>query len=187
MTKPDAAPSRRKPNPWRIAGWTLAVLLLLLPLVAMQFTTEVDWTAADFVFAAVLIGGVGLAIELAFRSNRNGAYRLAVALFVGAAFLLVWINAAVGIIGGEDNPLNLLYAGVLAIACAGAVVARFRARGMARAMSVAAAAQAVVGIIAVIAEAHLPPGPLGLIVLNGGFVAMFAASAVLFGRAARVA
>lgn len=30
-------------NPWRIVGWGTAAALLLLPLVAMQFTSEVNW------------------------------------------------------------------------------------------------------------------------------------------------
>ena len=40
--------------PWRIIGWSIPATLLLLPLVAMRFTDEVNWTFSDFVFAAVL-------------------------------------------------------------------------------------------------------------------------------------
>ena len=47
-------------NRWRIAGWALAISALLLPFMAMQFTREVNWTGSDFIFAAVMIGGVGL-------------------------------------------------------------------------------------------------------------------------------
>ena len=32
-----------------------------------------------------------------------------------AAFLLIWINLAVGINGSEDNPANLMYGGVLTV------------------------------------------------------------------------
>jgi len=175
---------RRGVNPWRLAGWSLAALLLLLPLVAMQFTRDVNWSPFDFAFAAVMIGAVGIAFEVAVRATRNTAYRGALAIALAAAFLLVWINAAVGIIGDEDNPLNLLYLGVIAIAFGGMAWASFRARGAARAMNAAAAANAIVGVVAVVAGRNEPPGIVGLIVLNGFFVLLFLAAARLFGVAA---
>lgn len=55
------------------------------------------------------------------------------------------MNGAVGIVGSEDNPANLMYGGVLAVGIVGAVIARFRAEGMAR-------AQGSVALIALIAE-----------------------------------
>jgi len=85
----------RGPNPWRVAGWSLAALLLLLPVIAMQFTREVNWTPFDFAFAAVMIGGVGIAFELTVRATRNNAYRSGFAIALAAAFLLIWMNGAV--------------------------------------------------------------------------------------------
>jgi len=174
----------RGPNPWRVAGWSLAALLLLLPLIAMQFTREVKWAPFDFAFATVMIGGVGIAFELTVRATRNNAYRSAVATALAAAFLLIWINGAVGIIGDEDNPLNLLYIGVIAIAFGGMAWARFRARDTSRAMMAAAIANAAVGVVAVVAGRNDPPGIVGLIVLNGFFVLLFLCAARLFGIAA---
>ncbi len=174
-------------NPWRIAGWGLAATLWLIPLATMRITDAVNWTAFDFVFAAVMIGGVGIAFELAVRTTRNLAYRAGSGLALVTAFLLIWINAAVGIIGDEGNPLNLLYGVVLATALAGAIGARFRARGMARAMTAAAIVQALVGGVAVVAGGSAPPGPTGQIVLNGLFVLLFAGAALLFARAAGTA
>ena len=52
-------------SPVRVTLWSLAALLS--PLVAMQFTEEVRWDAADFIFAGILIGSVGVAYELAVR------------------------------------------------------------------------------------------------------------------------
>src|ERR687893_678489 len=86
----------RRGSRWRIAVWGTAAFLLLLPLVAMQFTDEVNWDETDFI--------------------------------------LVWMNLAVGVIGSEDDPLNLMYGGVLAVGIIGAVVARFQPDAMARAM-----------------------------------------------------
>jgi hypothetical protein len=52
------------------------------------------------------------------------AYRFAVGLALTAAFLIVWMNVAAGLIGIEDDdPANLLYVGVLALH--GAFVALF--------------------------------------------------------------
>lgn len=172
---------------WRIAGWGFAAALIVTPAVAMQFTSEVKWTALDFVFAAVMIGGTGLLIELAVRRSRNWAYRGGAALALAAAFLLVWINAAVGIVGGEDNPANLVFPAIVAIAAVGTLLARARPSGMARTMLVTAAAQALTGaaVFAFGIASTQPPGPVGLLVLIEGFAAMWLGSALLFRRAAR--
>jgi hypothetical protein len=113
-----------------------------------------------------------------------GAYRAAVAVALAAAFGLVWINLAVGIIGTEDNPANLLYAGVLAVGIVGAVLARGRPEGMARALFATALAQAGAGAAAAIAGwGHPASPPLELALLNGGFAALWLASAWLFRKA----
>jgi hypothetical protein len=171
----------------RLSVWAAVVaLILMVPLVAMQFTDEVIWTLFDFVFMGALLFGTGLAYELVARKAGTIAYRVAVGLALAAAFLLVWINGAVGIIGSEDNPANLLYGGVLAIGFIGAIVARFHPHGMARALFATALAQALVPVIAFIiwkpsfAEA---PGILGVFVLNAFFVMLFVGSALLFRRA----
>jgi len=185
MAKTTESGRRRRLNPWRVAGWSIAGLLLLLPLVAMQFTDEVRWTPFDFAVAAVMLGGVGLIFEVTARATRNAAYRGAVAVALAAAFLLVWINGAVGIIGDEDNPLNLLYLGVIAIGFGGAAWSRFRARGASRAMLAAAIATTAICAVAVIVGRSEPPGTFGLIVLNGFFIMLLLGAARLFGVAAR--
>jgi hypothetical protein len=112
-------------------------------------------------------------------------YRLAVGVALAAALFLIWVSLGVGIIGRDGDPANLMYFGVLAVGIIGAVVARFRPRGMARAMAATALAQALVAAIALIARLGYPwSGPLELTLLNGFFVALFAGSAWLFWRAA---
>jgi hypothetical protein len=172
---------------WGIALWGAAALMLLLPLIAMQFTDEVNWDETDFiVFGAMLFGACG-AFELAARMTGNIAYRAAVGVAVVAAFILIWINLAVGVIGSEDNPANLLYGGVLAVGIIGATIARFQPRAMARALVATALAQALVAIIAISAGLGMPwSGPLELLALNGFFAALWLLSAWLFRRAARV-
>jgi hypothetical protein len=179
--------SGRRGSRWRIAAWAVAALLLLLPLVAMQFTDEVAWTAFDFAFMGALLGGIGLGFELAVRKTGNAAYRTAAGVALAAAFLLIWINGAVGIIGSEEEDANLLYGGVAAVALIGAIVAGFRPAGMALAMSATALTQALVPVIA----STFVPGSKPLVwspevlVLTGFFIALWLISAWLFRKAAR--
>lgn len=162
---------------WRIAGWSAAAVLLLLPLVAMQFTDEVNWSGADFVVFGALLACVGGAFELAARTTRSTAYRAAVGVALLTAFILVWANGAVGIIGAEDNPANLMFGGVLAVGFVGSAVARFRPRGMARVLVATALAQTLVAVIAAVA------GWGDIAVATVFFGALWLASAWLFRRA----
>jgi hypothetical protein len=167
-------------------GWGMAAVLLLLPLVAMQFTSEVNWTLSDFVFAGAMFGLVGGTYELAIRLSRNYAYRGGVAVALLAAFLLVWINLAVGIIGNEDNPANLIFFAVIAIALTGSIAARFDAIGMARAMTVTAVVQELIAVTVLFVGLGRtePPGPVGLFALISFFAFLWIASAALFRKAA---
>jgi hypothetical protein len=163
-----------------------AAFILLLPLLAMQFTDEVAWDLADFAVAAALLVGTGLVYELAARKAGSIAYRAAVGVALAAALLLVWVNLAVGVIGTEDDPANLMYVGVLAVGVIGALIARFQPHRMARALFATALAQALVAMIALIAGLGSPVnGPLQILIGNGFFVALFVGSARLFRHAAR--
>ncbi len=177
----------RRGSRWRIAAWAVAALILMLPLVAMQLTDEVNWDVADFAFAGALLIGTGITYELAVRKTGNTAYRAAVGVALAAAFILVWVTGAVGIIGNEDNPANLMYGGVLAIGIIGAIIARFQPHGMARALFATALAQALVAVIALAAGLGStgPISPLDILALTGFFVALFVGSALLFWKAAR--
>ena len=178
--------SRRRSR-WRMAAWGTAAALLLLPLLAMQVTDEVNWDLADFAFAGALVIGVGVTYELAARMTRGRAYRAAVGIALAAAFILVFANAAVGVIGSEDNPANSLYFGVLAVGIAGALMARFRPAGMARALVATALAQALAAGIALVGG-MAPPGSgpqLDILLLTAFFVALWLTSAWLFWKAAR--
>jgi hypothetical protein len=168
----------RRGFPWRIAAWGTAALLLLLPLVAMQFSDEVVWTGFDFAFAGAMIGGVGLLFEMTVRMARNNAYRSAIGFALAAAFLIVWANGAVGMIGNEDNPYNLLFIAVIGLALIGAIAARFRPAGMALAMTAAAVAHGGVAIVGMFADAR--GGAVSLV-----FAGFWLLSAALFRKAAR--
>ena len=162
-------------------------IILLLPLIAMQYTDEVVWDLADFVVAGVLLFGTGLAYELMARKGGTVAYRAAVGIALATVFLLVWVNGAVGIIGSENNDANLMYFGVLAVGIIGAIIARLQPLGMARALFVTALAQALVPVIALTIwqpTSWGAAGVFGVFVLNAFFVMLLVGSALLFKRAA---
>ena len=82
------------------------------------------------------------------RMGGGRAYAIGLGLTIAGVLLMSWANLAVGIIGNEEDPANRLYWGVVAVALAGAVLARFRPRGMALALAATALAQTVVAVIA---------------------------------------
>jgi hypothetical protein len=84
----------------RLSGILLtAALLLLIPFIAMQFTSEVKWTLFDFVVAGVLLLGTGLMLELVMRKVKQTRHRIALCVIIILALLLVWVELAVGICG----------------------------------------------------------------------------------------
>jgi hypothetical protein len=120
-------------------------------------------------------------------TNKN-IYRLAVGLGVFSGLALMWINLAVGIIGNEDNPPNLLYVGVIAVGLIGAIIYRHSPAGLSRALFATAFVQALVPVIALLIwRPEINPGVLGVFILNTVFVAMFVSSGLQFRRAAALA
>lgn len=91
----------------KVAAATVAILLV--PLTAMNFTSEVNWDLLDFIVMAIMLLGSGLAYVFIANLSQSGAYKLATAIAVLTGFMLIWGNLAVGFIGSESNPANLLY------------------------------------------------------------------------------
>lgn len=171
--------------PWRWLGWGAAAALLAVPLVAMQFTREVQWTLLDFVVMGTLIGAVGLCFEFVASRSASFAYRAGGGLALLATFFLVWVNLAVGVIGSEDNAANLLFALVIATAIGGSIVAHFRAPGMAKAMLATAAVQVAVAGVALAGNmgADGPIWPRDLLGVTAILTTLWLAAALLFHRA----
>ena len=175
-------------NGWRVARWSAAAGLLMVPLVMMQFSDDWNWTGEDFLFAAIMIGGALLLYEFAGRASANIAYRAGAALAVAAAFLLIWINLAVGIVGDVDNPTNLGFFLLVLAAGVGVYAAELRARGMARAMLAVGAVQLLLGALIATAPSTArvePMGAWGVLAISGFFAALWLISAALFRRASR--
>jgi uncharacterized membrane protein len=82
-----------------LAVAAITALVLAIPLTAMQFTHEVDWTLSDFVIAGILLLVTGTAYVVGARMARTKGQRLLVGILVGITFLLIWIELAVGLVG----------------------------------------------------------------------------------------
>jgi hypothetical protein len=179
--RPGEGSGAQRARLWRVAAWALAGGALLAPLIL-----RAPWTGADYVTAAVLLGGLGVVVELVVRASGDVAYRTGAAVAIAAGVLLVLVNGAVGFLGSEDNPANLIFLGVLGIAAAGSVLAGFRPAEMAWAMYVTAAVQVLAGAGALAAGLGSPgfDGVYEVVLGTSLFSAMWLVSAALFRRAA---
>ncbi|NLG59321.1 MAG: hypothetical protein GX538_04050 [Gammaproteobacteria bacterium] len=173
---PDRSWSNRL-SPWL---WCGAAGLLSAPAIAMWLGAPgVHWTALDFVVMGLLLATACGLYEFGTRLNGGRAWRAGFGLAALTGLLTVWVNLAVGMLGSETDPVNLMFAGVLAVAAIGAVAARFRPQGMSRAMAAAGLAQLAVVAGAAIGGRY----QLHELLLTGCFALPWFASAVLFSRA----
>ena len=140
-------------------------------------TDGVNWGPMDFAIVGVLVLGAGLLFEYASTAQQHADHRAAVGIAVAAGLVLIWVNLAVGMIGDEGNPANLMYLFVLAVALIGVSVARFEPREASIAMFATAGAQLVVVVIALVAGL----GPE--LRADAFFIAAWIASGLLFRRA----
>ena len=74
-------------------------VILLIPLIAMQFTEEVNWELTDFIVAGVLLLGTGLVCEFVMRKEKKKENRIALCIVIITILLLVWAELAVDIFG----------------------------------------------------------------------------------------
>ena len=77
----------------------IAIALLCIPLVAMQFSAEVDWSGFDFLVAAGLLSVIILAIETVIRNSQAGPKRIYILAAIIVFFFLLWAELAVGVFG----------------------------------------------------------------------------------------
>ncbi len=74
-------------------------IILSVPLISMQFTDEVSWNLFDFIVAAVLLLGAGIAGEFVLRKVASRERRFILLAILAISFLLFWAELAVGIFG----------------------------------------------------------------------------------------
>ncbi len=160
----------------------VALALLMVPLVASQLVEGWNWPPGAFVFTYVLFFLTGMAYALIARTMNTWAYKAAVALALVAGFILGWSTMVH--MSETENPLNLVYFGVLAVGAIGAALARLEARGMAKALFAMAAALSAAFVITQTLNSDTPAGPVWNIgVMHGGFVLLFTTAGLLFRRA----
>ena len=75
------------------------LLLLLIPLIGMAITDEINWSLFDFIIMGFLL--ISLSIGINFASNRIKNIKNRI-LYIGILvliFMLIWAELAVGIFG----------------------------------------------------------------------------------------
>lgn len=168
----------------------ITIGLLMIPFVAMQFSTEVDWSIGDFIIAGFLLFGTGFTYVLLTTKVNNGRYKAGIAVGLFAGLFLIWANLAVGIIGSEDNPVNTIYFGVIGIGIVGAVISRFKSRGLSLTMFVISLVLFLIAIIVLLyASTQNADFTIRKIMTYSGahglFIMLFFISGVLFRQAAQ--
>ena len=165
----------------------IILILLSIPLIAMQFTTEVNWDLSDFLIMGAALFGIALVYELITWKSDKKLFRAAVGVALLGAFLLFWVNGAVGIIGNEGQPANLLFGAVFVVGLVGALISKFRSKGLSNTMFAAAAIQMLVPVVALViwppSEISWSPGLPGVFLLTGFFALLFLVSGLLFRKA----
>lgn len=125
-----------------------STLFLIIPLTGMLLSAGVNWGLFDFIFAWVIIFGSGFTYKFITSKISNTKYKAALAIAVFTSLFIVWSNLAVGIIGSEDNPVNLIYFVMLFAVIIGGVAVKFHPKGLSILMFAAAAAHGLIPFIA---------------------------------------
>ncbi len=175
------AEDRRKRN-WRRSTWIIGLFVLVSALGGKQFIGETQFVDTLAQTGCLLLG-IGIAADLSSKLTGRAAYRTAFLLAVVSVLLLGWVTAAVGIVGSDNNDSNLMYGAVIVVAVIGVLLARFRSRGMSRALYSTALAQVMVTAVALAPGLNLPfSWAFEIVTINGFFIAMFLGSAALFSK-----
>ncbi|MDD4352421.1 MAG: hypothetical protein PHU71_05635 [Candidatus Gracilibacteria bacterium] len=181
MAKPSIMPNTK-----RLIVWTVVLVLILLIPLAMQFTDEVQWGEA-LAYSLILLALGGIYELWQWLKTHSKMYRLAFGIGLAGIFLLGWVSGAVGIIGSENNPANLMYWAVPAVGLVGSLISRFKPRGMAHTLFAVALVQILVPVYALLVwpaqSSWGNAGVIGVFILNSVFAMLFVVSAVLFRRA----
>lgn len=172
-----------------------ATALVLVPVAASFFIDGWNWPLAAYAGAWIVFALLGLGYTAMASMGDSVAYSAAIGLGAIGVFLLVWVTGAVGIIGSEENPANVMYIGVLVVGAFGIVLTRLDAMGMTGVMCTVAMTQMLVPTIAllfwntdiIIAGESFwgDTGAFSVFLLNAGFAAIWLGSALLFLLAAR--
>jgi hypothetical protein len=162
----------------------IVTIILLLPLIAMQFTNEVSWGFSDFILMGSALISIGVLYELVAKKSKKPLYRFAFGIGLFGAFCLFWVNSAVGIIGSENQNVNLLYGIVIVVGFIGSIISRFKPKGMSNTLFATALTQMLIPLVVFLIwpppKISWSPSIFGVFFLSSFFSLIFLVSAILF-------
>ena len=74
-------------------------IILLIPMIAMQFTDEVNWSFLDFIIMGIMLSITGLALGIIIKKIKDYKYRNIFITIIVMIFLLIWAELGVGLFG----------------------------------------------------------------------------------------
>lgn len=79
--------------------YSIPLFILSIPLMAMQFTKEVNWTISDFLVMGILLFTTVFTIDFVLKKLKTLKSRLILIVGIVVLLALVWAELAVGIFG----------------------------------------------------------------------------------------
>ncbi len=160
----------------------VAAFLLLIPFTASFVTAEMEWTLSDYILVWLMLFVAGTTYKLVSRLSTDYTYRAAVALAAITGLFMVWSNLAVGIIGNEDNAINVVYFIIIMIGFIGAFWVRFQSKGLLRVLGSMIFLLAGVCIYALMSGMQHMPGSsvMEIVGVHMFFITPLSISAILF-------
>ena len=73
----------------------------MIPLLAMQFTDDINWSIFDFVVMGFLLLFFSLGIDVTMKKVKNENIKILYVVLTILIFLLIWAELAVGIFGSQ--------------------------------------------------------------------------------------
>ncbi len=171
-------------KPWRVAAWSTAAALMLVPIVVQLTHGHFGWSFGDFVGVAMILLFGSAIFDLTARRAPNLLYLSGVSAALAATLGSFLVNGAVGLVGSEDEAHNLFFFIVLMVAVFGSILARGRPEPMAKVMLAAAGTHIAVSTVLLIDANGVSDGDPGMEVVGLGlFAILWLASAWLFRNA----
>jgi hypothetical protein len=75
------------------------LLLLIIPLIGMNFTNEIDWDLSDFIISGLILLVFSLTANFLIHRISNRNRRVVYITILLILFMFIWIELAVGIFG----------------------------------------------------------------------------------------
>ena len=164
----------------------ITLLLLVIPATGNQTVEGWNWSFFDFMWAGAMIAGVQFAYHAFVTKVHNHTYKLATMLGLGATFVLLWINAAVGIAGDDDGINMIFFLGILGTLGVGSLLTKGKPRGMAKVLYAVAFMTLLIPTIALMLARvvyGIYPHMIKAYILCGIFAVLFVGSGLLFRKA----